>query len=212
MIYRLDEIVRDVRIAIDQNMDGAPLLADRDEDTLSLEKLIRSKALEGVIRVESAAPAEYLEGGHSFRDSGIFWEPLECGWIILPDDFMRLISFKMSDWERPVYRAITATDPEYQKQSSRYKGIRGTPQKPVCAIVKRSAGKVLEFYSCKSRDAYISQANYKPYPIIDESEGVDISKRCYRAVVYTIAALVLTTLGEAEKGSALLQLSNSLLE
>ena len=40
--------------------------------------------------------------------------------------------------------AISADDPLYDLQSSRYKGIRGNVQKPVCAVVNRAEGKVLE--------------------------------------------------------------------
>lgn len=201
MIYKLTEIARDVRIAIDQNMTSEQLLATDDIETLSLEDIIRSKIVEAVRRVETAAPVHFLEEGHDFGDA-VYWGDLESGWVLLPDDFMRLIAFRMSDWERTVYAAISVDDPLYAKQSSRYKGIRGNVQKPVCAVVNRAEGKALEFYSCNSEDAFVSRASYLPYPHIDEDDGIDISERCYTAVVYTVAALVLTTYGEADKASA----------
>lgn len=210
MIYQIADIIRDVRIAIDQNMTSEKLLTTNDIETLSLEEIIQSKIVEGVRRVEMTAPAHYLEEGHSFGDS-ICWKELESGWIPLPDDFMRLIAFRMSDWEQTVYTAISADDPLYQKQNSRMKGIRGNIQKPVCAIVNRPEGKVLEFYSCKTEDAYPVVATYIPYPKIDNYNGIDISERCYTSIVYTIAALVLTTYNEREKASALIELANSIL-
>ena len=69
--------------------------------------------------------------------------------MILPSDFMRLVAFRMSDWKRTIFDPIKETDPEYGKQSSKWKGICGSPEKPVVAIVHRSEGKVLEFFSCK---------------------------------------------------------------
>lgn len=211
MIYKLTEIARDVRIAIDQNMTSEQLLATDDIETLSLEDIIRSKFVEAVRRVETAAPVHFLEEGHDFGDA-VYWGDLESGWVLLPDDFMRLIAFRMSDWERTVYAAISVDDPLYAKQSSRYKGIRGNVQKPVCAVVNRAEGKALEFYSCNSEDAFVSRASYLPYPHIDEDDGIDISERCYTAVVYTVAALVLTTYGEADKASALTELAKSILQ
>ncbi|WP_290302402.1 hypothetical protein [Muribaculum intestinale] len=211
MIYKLTEIARDVRIAIDQNMTSEQLLATDDIETLSLEDIIRSKIVEAVRRVETAAPVHFLEEGHDFGDA-VYWGDLESGWVLLPDDFMRLIAFRMSDWERTVYAAISVDDPLYAKQSSRYKGIRGNVQKPVCAVVNRAEGKALEFYSCNSEDAFVSRASYLPYPHIDEDDGIDISERCYTAVVYTVAALVLTTYGEADKASALTELAKSILQ
>lgn len=211
MIYKLTNIARDVRIAIDQNMTSEQLIATQDIETLSLEDIIRSKIEEAVRRVETAAPVHFLEEGHDFGDA-VFWGELESGWVLLPDDFMRLIAFRMSDWERTVYAAISVDNPQYQKQSSRHKGIRGNIQKPVCAVVNRAEGKALEFYSCNSTEAYVSRASYLPYPHIDEDDGIDISEKCYTAVVYTVAALVLTTYGEADKASAMTDLAKSIFQ
>lgn len=209
-VYRLDEIARDVRIAIDQNMSSDTLIGFDDVDTLSLNDIIKSKVTDAVKRIHSTAPAYLLDGGNNFGDA-IYWKELESGWCLLPENFMRLVVFQMDDWERAVYHAISEDDAEYKKQSSRFKGIRGTPQKPVCAIAIRPEGKALEFYSCKSENAMVSRAVYLPYPVIDEDDGIEICERCYQAVVYTIASLVLTTYGNADLSKALSDLAKSAL-
>lgn len=211
MIYKLTEIARDVRIAIDQNSMSDQLIINNDINTLSLEELVRSKIVEAVHRVETIAPVNRLDVGVDFSDAGVYWDNLESGRLILPDDFMRLIAFRMSDWERTVYMAISVDDPLYEKQSSRFKGIRGNTQRPICAIVNGAEGKLLEFYSCNSTDAYIARANYIPYPTVDLDGGIEICERCYEAVVYTVAALVLITVGETEKASVLSDLAKSIL-
>lgn len=211
MVYRLEEIERDVRTAIDENRTSEQLITDGDVETLSLNDIIRSKIEEAVRRVETTAPVHYLEEGHVFGDA-IYWESNGSGWILLPDDFMRLVAFRMSDWERTCYMAISAGDPTYDLQSSRYKGIRGNVQKPVCAIVNRAEGKALEFYSCDSEEAYVKRASYIPYPRMDEDDGIDISERCYTAVVYTTAALVLTAYGASEQAAAMSALAKSIFE
>lgn len=211
MVYKIEVVERDVRIAIDENKTSEQLISDEDIDTLSLNDIIRSKIVEAVRRVESSAPVRYLEEGHVFGDA-IYWERNGSGWTLLPDDFMRLVAFRMSDWERTCYMAISADAPLYDLQSSRYKGIRGNVQKPVCAIVNRAEGKALEFYSCNSEDAYVKRASYIPYPEIDEDDGIDISERCYTAVVYMTAALVLTAYGASEQAAAMNTLAKSIFE
>lgn len=209
-VYRLDEIAKDVRIAIDQNMSSDTLIGFDDVDTLSLNDIIKSKVTDAVKRIHSTAPAHLLDGGNNFGDA-IYWKELESGWCLLPENFMRLVVFQMDDWERAVYHAISEDDAEYKKQSSRFKGIRGTPQKPVCAIAIRPEGRALEFYSCKSENAMVSRAVYLPYPVIDKDDGIEICERCYQAVVYTIASLVLTTYGNADLSKALSDLAKSAL-
>ena len=211
MIYQIDKIMQDVRVCLDQNTTSGSLVDSGDIDTLSLDEIIKSKILEAVERVHLNAPSYLLEGGHNFGDA-IYWRELESGWVLLPQDFLRLVVFEMSDWERAVYTAISTDDPDYEKQRSRFKGVRGTAQKPVCAIAIRPEGRVLEFYSCKSTDAQVSRAMYIPYPEIDEYGGVDISERCYKAVVYTVASLTLITLGEAEKGNMLSEVAKTFLQ
>lgn len=211
MIYQLDKVMQDVRVCLDQNMTSDALLASGDIDTLALDDIIRSKILEAIQRVHMDAPNYLLEGGHNFGDA-VYWRELESGWVLLPSDFMRLVVFEMDDWEQAVYQAISTDDPEYEKQHSRFKGIRGTAQRPVCAIAIRPEGRVLEFYSCKSCGAHVSRAIYIPYPKIDEDGGVDISERCYDAVIYTAAGLTLLTCGEAEKGNAVSELAQTFLK
>ena len=209
-VYLLDDIAKDVRIALDQNMTSDALTEIGDVDTLALNDIIKSKIVESVKRIHSEAPPYLLDGGYNFGDA-VYWKENESGWVLLPENFMRFVVFQMDDWERPVFYAISIDDPEYIKQSSRFKGIRGTTQKPVCAISIRPEGRVLEFYSCKSKNALVSKAVYLPYPKIDRYGAVEICQRCYEAVVYTIAALVLTTFGDADKSTALSELAKSSL-
>lgn len=211
MIYQLGKIIEDVRICLDQNIKNEALLDSGDLDTLALDEIIKSKILEAVQRVHMESPNYLLELGHNFGDA-VYWAEKESGWVLLPEDFMRLVVFEMDDWETAVYQAISTDDPEYEKQHSRFKALRGTSQRPVCAIAIRPEGRVLEFYSCKSKEAQVSRAVYIPYPKIDANQGVDISERCYTAVVYTAAGLTLMTCGEVEKGNAVSEMAQTFLK
>lgn len=208
--YIIENIAKDVRIALDRNGSSAALAEIEDVDTLTIDEIIISKIIEGIKHVHSTAPAYLLDGATSFAGNVVNWGDKESGWILLPNDFMRFVSFKMDDWSRPVYSCSTTDDIEYEKQSSRFKGLRGTSQKPLCFIAIRPDGRALEFYSSKSTDAEVEMATYLPYPQI-ESSSVKICSRCYNAVIYTIAALVLMTFGDAEKSNVFNELAKSSL-
>lgn len=209
-VYPLDKIAEDVRIALDQNMTSDALTEIGDVDTLAINDIIKSKIVEAVKRIHSEAPSYLLDGGYNFGDA-VYWQEHESGWVLLPEDFMRFVVFEMDDWARPVFHVTNTDDAEYDKQSSRFKGIRGTAQRPVCFVSIRPEGRVLEFFSCKSKDAQVSRAVYLPYPKVDKYGAIEICQRCYDAVVYTTAALVLITFGDTEKSNVLNELAKSSL-
>lgn len=178
MIFYVDDLKREIRIALDQNMNSAPLLDVGDIDTLSLDDIIESKIEDAARLVMRDAPLHLLDGGKAFGES-IHWysrEGVGGGYIALPTDFLRLVSFQMSDWSYPVNVAITEDHPLYPLQSSRYAGIKGNPQRPVVALSTQPIGLVLEFYSCEAGEGvYVKRATYLPipkiYPVLVEDKG-----------------------------------------
>ena len=210
MIVQAEELAKAVRVAIDMNRSDTPLLIEEESDTLELNDIIYAKLADAVRLVEMEAPVTMLESGHDFGKN-IFIGEDGKGFVLLPNDFMRLVSFRMSDWKRTVYDTISESDPEYTLQSSKWKGICGNTEKPVCAIVRRSEGKVLEFYSCADGTATVTQATYIPIPKIDIDGGIDVAADCYRAAVYRTAALVLASVGD-QLSSTMLEISKSLLQ
>ena len=54
------------------------------------------------------------------------------GYIALPSDFLRLSSFQMTEWDRPVVKAIGTEHPTYNLQKNTI--TRGKPSKPICVI------------------------------------------------------------------------------
>lgn len=209
MIVRVEEMLRDVRVAIDMNQEERSLLVMEDEDTLLLDDIIRDKLTDAVRMVELSAPYHLLESGHTFGEQ-LYIEEDGRGFVVLPEDFLRLVSFRMSDWRRAVHQAIGETDSRYALQSSRWKGVCGTREKPVCAIVRRSEGLVLEFYSSRDNRAKIVEATYVSEPVIDRDGGIAVSRGCYRAAVYQAASLVLSATGDQLAGT-MAELSKGLL-
>jgi hypothetical protein len=54
------------------------------------------------------------------------------GYIILPDDYLRFMAFKMNTWYQEVTMPITTTDPMYKLQ--KYAATRGGIAKPIVAL------------------------------------------------------------------------------
>lgn len=210
MTVQATEMAKAVRVAIDMNKGSEPLLNEENCDTLSLDEIIMSKLADAVRLVEMEAPATMLESGHDFGEN-LFMGEDGKGFVILPRDFMRLVSFRMSDWKRTVFEAINEQDPRYSLQSSKWKGVCGNTEKPVCAIVRRAEGKVLEFYSCSDNKATVTQATYIPIPKIDMDGGIDVADDCYRAAIYRTASLALASIGE-QLSTTMLDISKSLLQ
>jgi len=212
--YSLDELKRRVRIALDQNMVNSQLAQLGDIDTLSLDDIIAEELPVAARIVENSAPAHLLDGGKDFSGS--------CGWhgavgygsgfIALPKDFMRLVSFKMSDWSFAVSEAISEDSPLYEVQHSRYPGIRGNPQRPVVAIVTQPVGQVLEFFSCTAgKNVYVKRARYIPFPRVDGAK-MELCEKLMDAVVYQTAANVALSIGNADAATGLGAKVKKLLE
>ena len=215
MVFEVSDIIRDVRVAIDNNDTSLEMPNNLiDIDTLTLEQIIESKVADAARVVESTAPFYLLDSGKAFGDS-IGWDG-EAGYgsghIHLPDDFLRLVTFQMSDWSYPVSEAITEEDEEYAMQRSRYAGIKGSPQKPVVAVVQQPIGLVLEFYSCYSGEhAYVKRARYIPIPRVVDGT-IDLCEKLRPAIVYYTAYMVALSIKDGDLATAMLNQSKELMQ
>lgn len=82
------------------------------------------------------------------------------GFIQLPDDYIRLVTFKMTEWLIAVTVPITEDNPKYNLQKNVY--LRGKPNKPVLVlrnIFDSTSKKILEYFSVSS-DHTIERAMY----------------------------------------------------
>jgi hypothetical protein len=222
MNYKVDILKQEVRIALDQNRSSEALIVAADIDTLTVEQIIESKIEDAARVITRDAPVYLLDGGVSLGKAegdkqvySVNWFSrvgLSGGWIELPNDFLRLVSFQMSDWSRAVTTAITEDNPLYAQQSSRYAGIRGCPQNPVVALVSSKGGLSLEFYSCTAGEGVtVKKGEYIPMPKIANGD-LAICEKLKPAVVYYTAYLVALTLGQADLAATMLNVSKELLQ
>lgn len=214
MTYNISDLQTEIRIALDQNATSTALIAD--VDTLSLEEIIESKIADAARIVESQAPFYLLDQGKALADeTAITWQSnpgYGMGRIHLPDDFLRLICFKMSDWDMAVYEPITAADPLYSRQHSRFRGIRGNPQHPVVAIVSAPAGLMLEFFSCEAgANVGIEEGRYIAIPQVSNGT-IELCEKLVRPIIYYAAYLTASSIGQADLATSMLNISNELMK
>ena len=80
------------------------------------------------------------------------------GYLILPTDFLRLSSFKMTQWHRPSVVAISETHPEYILQTNQY--TRGGIAKPVTVLKDAGGERRLYYYSVTDNDHEVDHFYY----------------------------------------------------
>lgn len=208
----LSDIIREVKIILDENITES--FIEGDPDQLQLKDHIEARILDAVRNIHEAAGSEMLDDGLSIPTSGesiLQVNPDGTGYVRLPDDFMRLVIFKMTKWKRPVIEAVSDTDPRYFPQKSRFLGIRGGVDKPVCALTTGNASKILEFYSLPpgEEDKSVEKARYLPLPKI-ENNSILMCRKLVRPIYYQCAGLVALSLKD-QSSANLFEIAKSYL-
>lgn len=107
--------------------------------------------------------------------------------ISLPDDFLRLICIKMSDWERPVTEITDYTSPFFSLQSSDLEGVRGSAERPVAIpAYKPDGGRAIKLYSSK-KGAVTEIALYTPRPLFDDNDYIEIPSDLTERLIMRLA-------------------------
>lgn len=204
------KIISDVRVAMDENAKITAFTGDDgtvvDTGTLEMEDIIRSKIADGVNAIRKVAPLKLLEATRMTSEASVAEHNLVVKWLDegkgigeaeLPDDFLRLVMFKMSDWTHAATTPIAVDTALYHQQFSEWKGVRGNPSRPNIAIAADTAtGKnVIQFFSCDSTTATAELVYIKRFSLEENTVATfyKIESAAYRAIILKTAALVAAT-------------------
>ena len=192
MTFSVPQIISDTRIWLGHNSEDTHLIAIDDPYTLSLNELIQSKIEMAARHVMMDAPWLMLAPGQPIRTRLAWRDSPGRGVAVLPlpDDFLRLLSVRLSDWHRPA-RIITADDPACRWQSSPFAGVRGNPSKPVAVITSHPSGMVAELYSSLAGPSVrLVEAQYVPLPRLADG-FIRLPEPLYHDVVALVAQLTM---------------------
>lgn len=166
----------------------------RGRDIIGIDDVIMSVLTRAVDEAVMQAPLpDVTDMASDMRDADLFWDHISpgcCyGHILLPRDFMRLITFSMSGWERPVTELTPADDLRHTLAYCREPALQGTHQRPQCLLALRHGATVLEFRSCTSAGSFITEARYLPHAKIDRHGGITVAEACLDRIILTAATL-----------------------
>ena len=109
--------------------------------------------------------------------------------VKLPEEFVRLVAFKMSDWTLPVTEALYSDNPRYRQQANPI--LKGTPNRPIVFICE--GGKSLEYFS-SAADATVDKAQAF---VVDSSKDL-YPEQLSNVIAWKTAELVLSAMNDAQ--------------
>ena len=108
--------------------------------------------------------------------------------IPLPDDFLRLLDVKMSDWKRSVTKVTDADHFQAELQQSVHDGIRGNPDRPVVMLATDGEGRrCLKLFS-SFQSARLEAGTYIPYPVIGTDDTLPVPLPLYHSLVKALSS------------------------
>ena len=117
------------------------------------------------------APASVFATWRELDPEGVTVEADGSGYALLPADFMRLLSFRMSDWRVAVERVDEARGACIGRL---YPEAYASPSRPLCRFGQRPEGRVLLFAGSRSPAATLAQGLYVAQPRIDRRGTIDV--------------------------------------
>lgn len=124
----------------------------------------------------------------------------------LPATFRRLVSFKCTNWARPVITPIFDTDIAYRQQANPY--MRGTAQRPVVAICEGES--IVEFYP--AAEGVTAAMRYFDFDPQDDSSWDNIPERLVPIIAWKTAEAVLTSISSLTAAQACQAKVNELIQ
>ena len=110
--------------------------------------------------------------------------------IVLPDDFLRLVSVKMSDWKRQVCHITPSDSEHYLWQTSRWEGIRGSPERPLALLGRNLSGERCMRLFSSGQDASLDHLLYIARPKLYPSDLLEVPDNFYNILVCRVAEAI----------------------
>lgn len=144
-------------------IDEAHAASDKANASLFPVDRMLDEAARWVVR---AVPLKALGPGKELPAQSLEAREDGTGSLPLPEDFIRLLRFRMKGWRRPVVVPVRDTDDVYVQQFNRI--LRGGESKPVVALCEDD--RRLEYFSSsKGAGATVEEARYFGFTEVDDT-------------------------------------------
>lgn len=212
----VDGLVKEVRITLDENQTESAYL-ESSTDNMELDEIIRAKLIDAARSIIETAPVDMLEASELPAGTEVFHTNEDgSGYVELPDDFLRLVRFKLKSWKRAVVYAEEEGSEGDEIQRNEF--TKGTYIKPACVFSHDSEGnRILEYFtagkgSSGEYDHTVETALYVPYPSIDSSGGsgtIGIPHLLRASIVNYCAGLTEVTRGNNQQADVFFKIATS---
>lgn len=189
MKISLDTIVSYVLKKLDENEEIA-----REKESYGIsgtalvdliEDLFEEVACDVILEAECRETGDCKEG-----EGEVEWDGPGRGSVSLPDDFLRLVRFRMSDWRRGVTKVIEYGSASYDLRFWSRRESGDVRKSPAVAIRGGFGVKILEFIGSKDPGAYVEELGYIPVPRPDAEGMVVIPERLVPKITDRLAERV----------------------
>ena len=207
---QVEELIKKVRITMDENSSSSRLAEIKDIDSLQLDELIRESIVAGVKYVHSNADVTELtddvteDASTSSLVEEIIGSEKYIQYIKCPSDFHVLSSMKMSRWKKPVRILSVLNNVNEDMELCPYYGIGSDKESPAVYLTERNGNRVFMACSCDEEGSTLETFRYLPLPSIKEG-NIKIIKGRENDCAYAIAYNVFMSLGDANMASAMLE-------
>lgn len=187
--YLVSDLVKEVKVLLDRNRTNDALVEAGDVETLQQDALIEPRILEAVQLIELHAPVSMLGDADSIKQA-------DASTYTFQEPILRILGVRGQGWNRAA-KLITPEDEEYAWQHSEY-GVKGNKERPYCIVIADGGNLQLEFIPSTTVDIM-----YIPIPMVDDG-SIRICKACKHAVLYAVASLVSTSMGDVNGANVLM--------
>lgn len=207
---QVEELIKKVRITMDENSSSSRLTEIKDIDSLQLDDLIRESIVAGVKYVHSNADVTELtddvteDASTSSVEEEMVGSEKYIQYIQCPSNFHVLSSIKMSRWKKPVRILSSLNNVNEDMELCPYYGIGSDQESPAVYLTERNGNRVFMACSCEESGSVLESFRYLPLPSIKEG-NIQIIKGREDDCAYAIAYNVFMSLGDANMASAMLE-------
>ena len=194
-------LVNRVKTLIDEISSSDSLIVDVGvEDNNPLDRMIESLLDESAHELLMKAPFYRLDITSYDADPVADEYDKTTGYISLPDDFLRLVYFRMSDWLRPVTELAMKGDAVSVRQYNKH--IRGGVARPVGVLSKTAEGMIVEYYSTNAKEHQVADFQYVKRVCAEQIPSQLTDAMCWICAGRTLAVMGRADMANTAYGNA----------